>query len=82
MKIGIDLDNTITADTNSREFFRVICHLLYPEYEIHIITNRDENSREDTVKALEELGVSVVMVTFESVQAARAYETESDANWP
>lgn len=57
IKIGIDFDNCITADKNSKAFFRVICHLLIPEYEIHIITNRDEDSRQDTIKELEELGI-------------------------
>ena len=57
IKIGIDLDNTITADDNSKEFFRIICHLLHPEYEIHIITNRDETDRENTEQELSVLGI-------------------------
>jgi hypothetical protein len=57
IKVGIDLDNCITADDNSKEFFRIICHLLHPEYEIHIITNRDESGRGDTIKELEELQI-------------------------
>ena len=52
--VGIDLDNCITADA---EFFRVICFLLAPEYEIHIITNRDKNSRKETIRELKELGI-------------------------
>ena len=43
MKIGIDLDNTITASKDSVEFFRVITHLLIPEHDIVILTNRDES---------------------------------------
>jgi len=57
IKVGIDLDNCITADQNSKEFFRVICHLLHPEYEIHVISNRAETDRQDTIKELEELKV-------------------------
>ena len=65
--VGIDLDNCITADA---EFFRVICFLLAPEYEIHIITNRDKNSRQDTVKELEELGIqySQLVITGSKAQ--------------
>lgn len=57
MKVGIDLDNCITADKNSKEFFRILCHLLHPEYEIHIITNRDKSNRDNTIKELEELNI-------------------------
>ena len=49
MKIAIDLDQCI-AD---QQFFHIMCHLLCPEYEIHIITSRDEGSREETMKELE-----------------------------
>jgi hypothetical protein len=50
IKVGINLDNCITAE---QEFLRVMCHLLCPEYEIHLITNRDEDSRAKTMKELE-----------------------------
>lgn len=55
--IGIDIDYCITADENSKEFFKIICHLLHPTYEIHIITNRDKSDRDATIKELEELGI-------------------------
>ena len=48
MKIAIDLDQYI----DDQQFFRVMCHLLLPEHEIHIITNRDEESRDETMKEL------------------------------
>jgi hypothetical protein len=57
MKIGIDLDNTITADTNSRKFFKVICYLLSPEYEVHIISNRDKSDMDNMIKELEKLEI-------------------------
>ena len=69
IKIGIDLDNCITADDNSREFFRIICHLLHPEYEIHIITNRDETDRNETVKELEELGIQYTKLVITAEKA-------------
>lgn len=57
MKIGIDLDNTITASKDSVEFFRVITHLLIPEHDIVILTNRDESDRENTEQELDVLGI-------------------------
>ena len=57
MKIAIDLDNTITADKNSVEFFRILTHLLIPENDIYIITNRNESDREDTEQELSILGI-------------------------
>ena len=55
--IAIDLDNTITADRNSIEFFRIITHLLHPENDIIIISNRDESDRENTEQELDVLGI-------------------------
>jgi hypothetical protein len=69
IKIGIDLDNCITADENSKEFFRIICHLLHPEYEIHIITNRDKSSRQDTIKELKELGIQYSRLRLTGLKA-------------
>lgn len=57
MKIGIDLDNTITASTNSVEFFRVLTHLLIPEHDIIIISNRNESDRESTEQELDVLKI-------------------------
>jgi hypothetical protein len=53
MKVAIGLDNKIDDDTNSREFLRAICHLLHPIYEIHVITNGDEENKGKTLKELE-----------------------------
>jgi uncharacterized HAD superfamily protein len=69
IKVGIDLDNCITADINSENFFRVICHLLHPEHEIHIITNRDESSREATIQELKELGIQYSTLALVSKKA-------------
>lgn len=57
MKIGIDLDNTITASKDSVEFFRVITHLLIPDHDIVILTNRSESDRENTEQELDVLGI-------------------------
>ena len=57
MKIAIDLDNTITADKNSALFFRIITHLLIPENDIIIISDRDEADRKSTEQELSVLGI-------------------------
>ena len=57
MKIAIDLDNTITADQNSVCFFRAITHLLIPENDIIIISDRDESDKETTEQELSVLGI-------------------------
>jgi hypothetical protein len=48
IKVGIDLDECI-AD---QQFFRIMCHLLHPEYEIHVVSNLGEENRG---KMMEEL---------------------------
>lgn len=57
IKIAIDLDNTITADKNSVMFFRTITHLLIPENDIIIISDRDESDMENTEQELSVLGI-------------------------
>jgi len=57
MKIAVDLDHTITADRNSIEFFRIITHLLIPENDIIIISDRDEADRKSTEQELSVLGI-------------------------
>ena len=57
MKIAVDLDNTITADRNSIEFFRIITHLLIPENDIIIISDSDEADRKSTEQELSVLGI-------------------------
>ena len=57
MKIAIDLDNTITADKNSIEFFSVLTNLLIPEHRIYILTNRTPNSEQDIAEELHTLGI-------------------------
>jgi hypothetical protein len=60
MKIAIDLDQCM-ADQN---FFRIMCHLLHPEYQIHIITNGDEGSRRDAIEDLEKHRIQYSKLVF------------------
>ena len=57
MKIAIDLDNTITADNKSIEFFSVLTNLLIPDHRIYILTNRSPNSEQDIAEELHALGI-------------------------
>lgn len=57
LRIGIDLDDTITY---SPEFFSAMTRAMISTTEIHIITNRERTaaSRANTVQELEDLGVA------------------------
>jgi len=52
IKIGIDLDNTITGSDISKQFFKLMTHLLYPDHEIHIISNREKDMLDETIQEL------------------------------
>jgi hypothetical protein len=67
MKIALDLDNTITADKNSVEFFRIITHLLIPEHRIYILTNRETGTEQEIAEELDYLGIeySEIVITAE-----------------
>lgn len=59
LKIGIDIDNTITASAESIAFFSLITNLLKGISEIHIITNRykDHKSVKKTIQELYQLNI-------------------------
>ena len=57
MKIAIDLDNTITADKNSIEFFIIMTHLLIAENYIFIITNRKPGTEKEIIQELKDIGI-------------------------
>lgn len=69
MKIAIDIDNTITASRHTVEFFRIITHLLIPEFDIIILTNRDESDRETTEEELDVLGIKYNKLVLTSDKA-------------
>ena len=69
MNIAIDLDNTITADKNSIEFFKAITHLLLPEHKIYIITNRQPHSEQIIAQELDCLGISHSKIVITSNKA-------------
>ena len=62
MKIGINLDQ-YTADN---EYLHIICHLLHPEHEIHLISNRDEKKRSKMIEELEEHRIKFSKLIFTS----------------
>ena len=73
MKIGIDLDNTITASKQSIEFFEILTHLLIAEYEIYILTNREPGTEQDIANELDYLGIeySEIVITADKAEYIR-----------
>ena len=71
MKIAIDLDNTITADRNSVEFFRILTHLLHPdpEHYIVILTNRTPGSEQDIAEELDCLQIQYNQIVITGKKA-------------
>ena len=64
MKIGIDLDNTITASKQSIEFFSILTNLLIAENKIYIITNRKPGTHQDVANELDCLGIDFNQITL------------------
>jgi uncharacterized HAD superfamily protein len=73
MKIAIDLDQTITADRNSIEFFSILTHLLIAEHRIYIISNREPNSEQETADELDYLNIeySQIVITDQKAKYIR-----------
>ena len=69
MKIAIDLDNTITADKNSIEFFRIMTHLLIAENSIFIITNRELGTEKEIIQELKNIGISFSKIVITDKKA-------------
>jgi len=65
MRIAIDLDQTITANKNSIEFFSILTNLLIPENTIVILTNRTPNSHQEVAEELDYLQIeySEIVIT-------------------
>lgn len=57
MKIALDLDNTITADKNSIEFFSILTQLFIAKHRIYIITNREPGTEQKIAEELDFLGI-------------------------
>ena len=76
MKIAIDLDNTITADKNSIEFFRAITNLLIAEHKIYIITNRTPGTEQEIADELDhfEIDYNEIVITANKAE----YITNND----
>ena len=67
MKIGIDLDSTITASRENIEFFEILTHLLIPDlqYKIVILTSREPGTEQQVADELDYLGIeySEIVIT-------------------
>ena len=75
MKIGIDLDNTITASSQSIEFFSILTHLLIAEHKIYIITNRTPGSEQEIAQELDcfEIDYSEIVITEKKAEYIRTH---------
>jgi len=73
MKIAIDLDNTISANRNSIEFFSILTHLLIAEHRIYIITNREANTEQEIADELDYLNIdySQIVITDQKAKYIR-----------
>ncbi len=69
IKIGIDLDNTITASRESIKFFSTLTNLLIAEHRIYIITNRQPNTEQDVADELEYLGIEYNQIVITANKA-------------
>ena len=73
MKIGIDLDNTITASNQSIEFFSILTSLLIVEHSIYILTNREPNTEQEIAEELDYLCIeySEIIITDKKAEFIR-----------
>lgn len=69
IKIGIDLDNTITASRESIKFFSVLTNLFIPEHRIYIITNREPNTEQDIAEELDCLEIEYTEIVITANKA-------------
>lgn len=73
MKIAIDLDNTITANNESIEFFSALTHLFITSHKIVILTNREPNSEQEIAEELDcyNIDYSEIAITADKAQYIR-----------
>ena len=74
LKIAIDLDNTITANRQSIEFFSVLTNLLIAEHKIYIVTSREPNTEQWVSEELDILGIeySQIVITDKKAEFIKA----------
>jgi len=78
IKIGIDIDGTITASLESLMFFQVLTEMIRERAEIFIITNREEGeqSYRETEEELKELGIKCDHLIITSNKKASILENK------
>jgi hypothetical protein len=69
LKIGIDIDHTITASKNSIKFFSLLTNLLSTDVEIYIITNREPGTEKEVVQELVKLGIKFNFIIITAKKA-------------
>jgi len=78
LKIGIDLDNTITASFESLSFFLLLTESLKDKSEIYIISDRESNKKtyDKTVDELDILGIHYDVLLLTSDKRREVIEKE------
>ena len=69
MKIGIDIDHTITASEQSVEFFSILTHLLIANNYIFIISNREPNTEQNIAEEIDYLGIEYNKIVITAKKA-------------
>ncbi len=73
MNIGLDLDNTITASSQSIEFFSTLTRLFDHDHKIFIITNREPGTEQSIAEELDFLRIeySELIITADKARAVK-----------
>ncbi len=79
MKIGLDIDGTITGDPT---LFASICRGVLQEGAVHIVSSRSPEARGETVAELAELGISYsALHLLPPISAAQSLCPHSGLDW-
>lgn len=76
MKIAIDIDGTIDASEQSKEFFYILTHLLIAEHQIYIITNREPGTEQGIAEELDCYGIDYNEIIITSEKAKYIKENQ------
>lgn len=80
IKIGLDIDGTITADTDY--FAELAASTLAEGGEVHVVTSRDEQARNETTAELKGYGLRYTALHFiPPMSAAKALCSHAQLGW-
>lgn len=80
MRLGLDIDNTITADP--RFFARIAAHWRLSCGEVHVVTTRNDQGRSGTLDQLRRLGIPFDAIHFlPRMDPDRAFDGPTGLDW-